>query len=228
MRYHELKNSLPFLYSNIEEFYPIENKNHQMDINSCNFKNLMDLIDLKITNKKNFKNYWINGILDQIQREIDGQVFDLTFGKIPNYGGMIRISDKIDERKSAVVEIQFYVSLIKNYFSIQIARIEELMEFSKALQQELIHQKLISLIISPSNDEYNSLFVKIESVLKNTLESPIFLPHSLDTTVLDELVVPHTFKEYNNIGDTFFCKILPPNISYTLIGNINYGIESIG
>jgi len=227
MDYKELEKKYPILYSNINDFYPISNTNIDRDSGELDFKKLRDLINQKIADSINFNKYWQNGIRAEIQKEINYPVIDLTFGYIPNYGGMIRFDENIGKNKFLVFEIQFYVSLINNFINIQVAEIEEHRTFNESVKMDLTYQKLISLTVSPSENKYNHIFIKIEKLLNKFLKRPIFLPYELGNTILDGLVVPHSYKNENKIEDVFFSKKAPINLSDNIIGDVNYGIEKI-
>jgi hypothetical protein len=50
--------------------------------------------------------------------------------------------------------------------------------------------------------------------MKEYFEGSKFLPYTIEKTILDALIVPHTITEINNIGDAFFVKNLPDNKYY--------------
>lgn len=124
--------------------------------------------------------------------------------------------------------MHFYISHIANFISIQIARTKESKTYNQILKHEQIFQELISLTVSPSDDQYNHLFIKIEVLMKEYFEGSKFLPYTIEKTILDALIVPHTITEINNIGDAFFVKNLPDNKFFNLIGDPNYGSDLIG
>ena len=222
MIYEELKIKFPGLSSIIEEYYETENKN------SCEPKKLLiELIEDKLGNNKNFRNTWIKGILKEIEIEIGYKTQDLTFGFIPNYGGMVELSNEIEDRKRHITQIQFYLSLLKDVYSIQIVEIEETIEYNRFLKKEAQNQTNKGIYVSPSNHECKEIYCRIESFFESFLANPVFLPYSLQQVALPDVFMPHTTNESNTVGNAFFRKILPLNEDYDIFGDFNYRINEL-
>ncbi|MEM8508799.1 MAG: hypothetical protein AAF717_13260 [Bacteroidota bacterium] len=224
----ELKQQYPFLYKDLLNYYPCKSDQDKYEhTDSAKFEKLNHLIDLGIGNRQNFRNIWLKGVLKKIEQETKNKVFDLTLGSVPSYGGMIRISKQKEKKIFSVDEIQFYVSLINNYISIQILQIEEETKFNKFMQQEIIVQKLLKVTVSPHENGYNHIFKKIEKVLDGLFENAKFLPYQLGKTMIDDLIIPHTYKDVIFLEEALFSKKIPLNNSFDIIGNTLYRLPDI-
>lgn len=218
MNQRELKLKYPSFFSIIEEYYGTDEKPRKV---------LEDLILNRLGDAKNFRKMWTNGILKAIGREIGCPTQDLTFGFIPNYGGMTEFSEDLGNGKRTVTQIQFYVSLLNNVFTIQITEIEEVIRYNQFLKLETPNQKLKEIWVSPDHPKYNEIFLKIESFLNRNLVDSIYLPYVIQQVGLDEITMPHTNNEDNKVEDAFFRKVLPLNKDYKVLGNIDYRIHEL-
>ncbi|MEM7487237.1 MAG: hypothetical protein AAF348_18670 [Bacteroidota bacterium] len=223
MNSKELKLKHPNLFSIIEEYYDIDNHN----IDDTSKKILIDLIEDKLVNITNFRKNWTKGILKNISREVGYPTQGLTFGFIPNYGGMVEFSENLCDDKKAITQIQFYISLLRNVYTLQIVEIEERRGFNKFLKQETNHQTLKEIWVSPGHRKYNKLYLQIESYLDEILINPFFLPFSIQGVKLDGVFMPHTPNEANTVGDAFFRKIHPLNDDFSIFGNPEHRIDEL-
>ena len=210
----------------MNDIYSVNDIENSLDYDR-KYPKLDKLIDCNILDKKHFKTYWVNGILSSIEEKMGEKIMDLTIGPIPNYGGMIRFTESSINSKSLVFEVQFYISFINNYISIQIAEIQEHRFFNPVLKREMISQNLESLTVSPTNNKYGEIFLKLEQVLSRIIHKPIFIPFSVGSTVIEGFSIPHSYKEVNTVDDAFFCKKVPIKQSNNVLGNINYRIEEL-
>ncbi|UOY06038.1 hypothetical protein L0P88_19190 [Muricauda sp. SCSIO 64092] len=208
------------MFGILNQYYGLES-NAQSDIES--------LILDKIGNKNNYENYWKNGVLKTISEKIKNDVEGITFGFIPNYGGQVYLSQDLGNGSFDITQIQFYVSLLHNIYTIQILEITETKEFHPTLKVILPKQHLKEIWVSPENHIYKSIFLKIQNTLEGILEKPIFLPHSIQQIELNNLKLPNPYNyPLNTIGNAFFKKIHPLHSDgCRVFGNENYKIEEL-
>ncbi len=218
----------PKLYQDLTEYYPIvADKDVGEDYNPAIFDKLNRSIDLKIGDRKYFQNFWSRGVLKKVEKETNYKVQDLTLGAVPNYGGMIRLSNPEHGKVASIIEIQFYVSLINNYISINILEMEESIVVHPIMHQDIIEQNLLKLVVSPSPHKYNYVFERIENILDETFDNAKFLSYGLEKTVIDGLRIPHTYKANVTLGESLFSKKIPFNDGFEIIGDQDYRITDI-
>jgi hypothetical protein len=214
----ELKSTYPIIFEIIEEYYGVNERPKKI---------LKDLILDRLGNKKTFKEKWSKGILKSIGKEIGYPTEELTLGYMPNYGGMVVFNKDLDNDTRNITQIQFYVSLLRNIYTIQITEIEEVMAYNPFLKKVVQNQTLKEIWVSPDHPIYSDLFLKIESYLDKTLVNPIYLPYSIQQIPIDEVEMHHTSNEANKVEDAFFRKILPLNKDFTILGNRNYRLHEL-
>jgi len=218
MNQEELKLKYPNFFALIEEYYGADERPKKI---------LEELILDRLGNKKKFRKNWTNGILKAIGEEIGYPTQGLTFGFIPNYGGMAEFSETLGDDKKIITQIQFYISLLRNVYTIQITEIEEVTRHNSFLNHEVQNQTLKEIWVSPSHPKYNDIFLKIESYMDRTLDNSIFLPYSIQQIRLNEIIMPHTSNEDNKVEDAFFRKILPLNQDFSILGDPDYRINEL-
>lgn len=220
MSINDLKSQYPHLHSILGEYYQLDNE-PKFDLNS--------LISDKLGNIKEFSKKWVHGMLKSISRQVGYPAQGLTFGFVPNYGGMFEFSESLSDSRKAITQIQFYLSLIKNVYSIQIVVIDSNNEFNPFLKEEAQNQILNEIWISPNYHEskYNEIFKKLEYYFEKNLKAPIFLPYSIQKIELLDVLMPHTSNEENTVEDAFFRKVLPLNKNYRIFGDENYRIDEL-
>ncbi|MFD2588425.1 hypothetical protein ACFSQJ_15925 [Croceitalea marina] len=202
-------------------------KKYYYDNTEAGHSNLDDLINYKLINQKNYQKIWVKGILKTIEKELGQEVIDLTFGTIPNYGGMVYFNNKNESDKFVSTQIHFYVSLIENVISVQIIEMEETNRQIHPLELDPSLRIIKKIIVSPGYHHLDKVFAKIELLLNKLLVNPIFLPYSVDQTILDNLIIPHSVNIQNTVGDAFFKKFIPDNKDFTVIGNQDYRINQL-
>ena len=190
-------------------------------------KDLHAVILEKIANPNNYKKYWTDGVLKTISNSIGHQVYGRTVGFVPNYGGSIEFLTDLGNDKKAITQIHFYVSLLNDVYTIQINEIEEQIQKIEMLDKFMPVQKLKEIWVSPSNHRYADLFLKIESILEETLHKPIFLPYSVQKMELNGIQIPNVHNNTVYVEDAFFKKILPLNQDYIIKGNPKYRISEL-
>ncbi len=210
----------PKLYRILNEYYGLD---------SIAKYSIEELILDRIGNSENYKVYWKDGVLKNIGSEIGCNVQGITFGFIPNYGGQVQFSNEIDSNRKDITQIQFYVSLLDNVYTIQILEIEESKEFNPMMKLTLPKQTLKEIWVSPENHRHKDLFLKIQSSLEAITENPIFLPYSIQEIELKGVKPPiMEDKVIYTVGDAFFRKILPLHRNEALIkGNPDYEINKL-
>jgi len=208
------------------ELYNIISQYYGGDIPARKIENL--ILD-RIGNTKKYKDYWKNGVLKSISKEIDYNIQGITFGYVPNYGAQIEFVKDLSGGQKAITQIQFYVSFLANVYTIQILEIKESMKHHSSLNMDLSTQTLQEIWVSPENHMHKNLFLKIKIELETILENPIYLPYSIQQIELKKIKLPQVYNsKRNTIGDAFFKKILPLyHKDAVLFGNPNYKIDEL-
>jgi len=193
--------------------------------NICPTEKLDTLIQDKLINIENYTKTWEDGILVKLSEETGIKAQSLTFGYIPNYGGMLQYKKDLGNGLKAVTQVQFYVSLLANVYTVQVLDIDEKRVVHPFLRQEVDEQILVRKWVSPNDGPTNGLFKKVESFLDTALENPVYLPYCIRTEALKGLMMHHTQSEVNTVGDAFFKQVLPLNKDYDIMGNREYRIS---
>ncbi|MEM1003497.1 MAG: hypothetical protein AAGH46_12695, partial [Bacteroidota bacterium] len=204
----ELKIRHPNLYKTLNEYYGIDSpKKH----------NIEELI-LRAHNSERYVSYWKNGILKKIEKEINHSIQGITFGFIPNYGGEVYFSTEVSERRNKLTKIQLYLSLLDNVYTIQVLETIETVDILPVEKIEIRTETLKELWVSPGNHPCSELFLKIQNCLDKLLESPVFLPYSIQEIELKGVSPPGIVeKERYFVRDAFFRTIMPQNCEGALI-----------
>ncbi len=164
-----------------------------------------------------------------MEKELNLNIQGITFGFSPNYSGQIEFLKDLGNQKKAVTQIQFYVSLLENVYTMQMLEIDEQLQYNSSLQMTLPNHVLKEIWVSPENHEYQDVFLKIKSYLSRFFNNPFYLPYSIQQTDLQKIGLTYgNNREINNLGDAFFRKVLPLNqIGHKIFGNQDYEIEQL-
>lgn len=218
MSKRNLVQQYPKLFSIIERYY---------DEDTCPTKQLDQLIKDSLGNIEQYNKKWIDGVLKDLSLEVGFEAESLTFGYIPNYGGMFEQREKMGDGEVAVTQIQFYVSLLDNVYTVQVLELVENRVLNPFLKREVAQQTLNRLWVSPDHLQTRDLFKKVEAFLETAFGKPIFLPYRIRRTNLIGYKMPHTSNENNKIGNAFFQQVLPLNHDYRIMGNQEYRITDL-
>ena len=190
-------------------------------------KNLKRLIKNNIENSENFKLRWTNGFLKKVSQETNYHVLGATFGLVPNYGGKIILKQSDDLRFST--EIHFFVSLINNLYSIQIVYSDKFTTYEREFLSDITGYGINKIIVSPIDNEFGELFLKLENLIKENFLDAKFLPFRFDLIKLNKFEVPYEYsKDFcTQISKAFFHKGKLMHEKTLIIGNIDYKIDEL-
>lgn len=168
-------------------------------------------------------------MLKTISEKLNYSLQGITFGFIPNYGGQLQFSEDLGNGKKAITQIQFYVSILRDVYTIQILEIEESIEYNQMLKMELPLPILKEIWVSPENHRYKDLFLSIKSSLEAIIKNPIFLPYRIQQIELKNIKPPTMEdKDKYSVGDAFFRKILPlQRKDATIFGDQDFEIDKL-
>ncbi len=230
---NKLKKSAPKIYDILEFYYPfLLFKKEQTEYwNYHGIKSMITMINTNIVNEINFDKNWTVGICKELESLLNRKITGATFGLTPDYGGIIELENNIDSQM--MVELHFYISFLKNVYSIQIVYLNKNMKIRRNMKyvKDFYGKGIETLVVSPIKGYYDNEFNIIESFIDNKFKKAIFLPYSIDILKLKGLEVTYTDKEVCTVGDAFFNKGLPINYYYEsipyIIGDKNYKIEKL-
>jgi hypothetical protein len=227
----KVKSIAPKIYNILATNYNLDDGvlyNQKQELNN-------ELIQNYIVNEKVYNEKWVNGLCKAIEGELKQSVIGATFGTAPNYGGYIKLGEINDQ----IIELHFYISLISNVFSINIAYIREeqtdklFNEVEKVGYFKRTKRKIDTLVVSPTKGFFDKEFLSIETLINSTFRNAMFLSYVLDSLDIEKLKV--TMSGFNNfkgrLGGVFFTKFLPYNYLTNeipkIIGNKNYRINQL-
>lgn len=221
--YETLREAYPkvCLYLNKFYSYNIKEKDH-IDYNRVDLLN--EVIGKNILEREIYEKKWKVGFLDKLSKKINYEIIDATHGLVPNFGGRIILNKSENNSKK---ELLFFVSLITNYYSIQIINIDKYIISNEYFtNKEAMGVKKI--VVSPLEIENGSLFIEIEKFICSKIDNAKFLPFKFDTIKLEKFEVPYKYvKDFSTVSDAFFHKGLTLHKDTEIIGNIEYKIDKI-
>ena len=221
-----LLNNFPEIHRHIKEYYPLGIKSSSLEYkNFSGIKKLEKLINTNIVNTDYYEKFWTNGFLKKISEITGYDASGATYGIVPNYGGKIIIK----ETEKYKIELQFYLSLIGNYYSVQIIKIDK--KYNSTIFNNIpkFGPKIIKIIVSPKEGYYSELFSEIELLIENQFSKSKFLPYYFDTKKLNGLDVFHEYSTdlCDPISKAFFNKGINTDENVEIIGNINHKLSKL-
>lgn len=226
----ELLEKAPKIHDIINSYYNLSfQRKHDEYWTQQGINDILDFIDNNIVNDENLNEKWHNKICEQIERRLNLKVKGATLGMVPNYGGIIELARNPTSKEC--VELHFYVSFLKNVYSIQIVYLKDNMHIKRPQPylKDLITKGIKTLVVSPIEDKYYKEYKIIESIIEANFENPIFLPYSIEKLRLNGLEVTYMEGENCLIGEAFFYKAFPVNYHFgniqTIVGDENYKID---
>ncbi|WP_452219614.1 hypothetical protein [Lacinutrix salivirga] len=225
---YDLKQDYPNLHFYLNLYYPVGIKSSDDKYKSyIGQKNLSRNIKDKIENNEHLKLYWTNGFLKKISQEINYQTLDATYGLVPNYGGRIILNQSDNLRFST--ELQFFVSLINNFYSIQIIYSDKYTSYEHDFSINTTGYGINTIIVSPIKKKYGELFLKIENLIKEEFLDASFIPFRFNLTKLKDFEVPYEFSKdfQTSISKAFFHKGKLLHENTEIIGDIDYKIDKL-
>lgn len=220
MNYNILKEKFPKVHETINNYYGIDNPSKY------------DIEKLMVASHLNDKyvEFWKIGVLKKIEHELNIPTRTLTFGLIPNYGGKVDFRRKIKFGKFEVFSIHFYVSLLNQVYTMQILDMEE--SFHQYPQKTFRSKRytLKKLWVSPEGHPYEKVFLDIKCFLEQNLNTPLYLPYSIQEVKLIGLRPPSSAITKNQycVRDAFFNMVWPQYTDeFEIIGNKDYMIENL-
>lgn len=215
-----LKNEYPNVFLKLNKFYNFNNSNIKVKLNLLN-----SIIEEKILNKENYKSSWEMSFLDKLSKTINYDVIGATYGLGPSLGGKIIINKDKDSKKT--IELIFFISLLTNYYSIQIVNIDKYF-----LKNEYFIKKeawgVNKIIVSPLEDDLGKLFISVENFILSEIKDAKFLPFKFDMIKIKDFQVNYKFvKDYSSVSDGFFSKGIVLHDNTEIIGYINYKFHNL-
>lgn len=219
-----LKDKYPSIFYQLSRFYEIDDIVNENKLEQKNIL-LNNIIENKIVNSKNYKLYWETNFLDKLSKVINHKVVGATYGIGPSLGGKIILMTDINTKKSK--ELVFFISLITNYYSVQIVTIDKYFinnNFYTNKEAWGVENVVVSSI--PTDD--GKLFDIVEKFICDELVDAKFFPFIFDTIKLNNFIVPYKYVyDFSTISDGFFNKGLILHENTKIIGDINYKIDKI-
>ncbi|UJH90454.1 hypothetical protein LZ575_16760 [Antarcticibacterium sp. 1MA-6-2] len=127
------------------------------------------------------------------------------------------------------IELHYYVSLLNNYFSIQLVETGSMMHFPKKYVPNSFGTGTKKITVSPVPGPYQSLFLELENYLAANLTDGVFIPFIFDTLQLEGFQVAYKecVEDECFISDAFFHKLFTTHFKTEIIGDIKYKIQDI-
>lgn len=218
----DIKTKYPKLFETIKEYHPLEIKKNEEDyISFRGLKLLNNIIESNIISPKGFQDKWEKGFLDKLSDVINYNVIGATYGIVPNVGARIIL----EKNKDSSLELIFFVSLIKNYYSIQIVKVCEIEYYNDCLKILKRGKGIKEIYVSPPNNQYGNLFNKIDDFISNQLKGAKFLPFRFDLIRIENFQVFYKDSvDYNTVSDAFFHKGFFFDSNCLIFGDIDYKI----
>lgn len=211
-----LKDKYSKIFFNLNKYYDFDDT---LDKNKTKIMN--SIIEERIINQQNYKIQWVECFLDKLSKLVNYEVVGATYGIGPSLGGKIIINK---EKKK---ELTFFVSLLSNYYSIQIVEIDKYYITNEYFtNKESLGVKKI--IVSPVETEFGELFNTVDKFIRNEIKDSKFLPFKFDMIKIIDFKVNYKFiNDYSTVSDGFFNKGLALLKNTQIIGDINYLINEI-
>lgn len=227
----KLKINAPKIFEILNYYYPLGySKEDKEYLDYKGIKELLSLISDKISGKNDFYKNWQNDVCLEIENLLGKKVIGASFGLVPNFGGRINLSN--NPSQNYYDELQFYVSFLKNIYSIQVLRVCKNMKVKGwGRFRDYEGEGIETLIVSPVKGYYEDEFNKVENFIKNKFKEATFLPYSIDVLKIEGLDVTYCDIEYCPVGEAFFSRYLPLNYYFNtipvIIGDVDYKLDKL-
>ncbi|MFS4418490.1 hypothetical protein [Maribacter sp. 2307ULW6-5] len=225
----ELLKKAPKIHDIINSYYHLSIKRINDEYwKQQGVRKILASIENNILNKANFEEKWQNKICFEIEKKLNLKVKGATLGMVPNYGGIVELEK--DSESMGRIEIHFYVSFLKNVYSIQIVYLKENMPIARPHSgvKDFITTGMEKLVVSPLENVFFREYKIIESVIEENFENPIFLCYSIEKLRLHGLELTYMDGENCSVGEAFFHKAFPINYNFgdipVVLGDENYKI----
>ncbi|MCO6175168.1 hypothetical protein NHF50_08915 [Flavobacterium sp. NRK F10] len=219
----EIIDLYPKLFESLRKYYPFEITKDKKDYYNFNgLKLLNSIIETNIISEQQFHDKWVKGFLDKIHNSTNYKIIGATYGIVPNIGGRIIL----EENQDHTLELHFFVSLIENYYSIQIVKICEIQYYNSYLKIIKSGKGLKEIYVSPPDNKYGELFNKIDNFICSELNGAKFLPFRFDLVRIENFQVFYKDTiDYSTISDCFFHKGFLYDKDCSIFGDIDYKIS---
>lgn len=213
-----LKENYPNVFFHLHRFYfNTPNKNGVDPLN--------EVIEKNILKREIYERNWEKGFLEKLSRKINHEVIGATYGLAPSLGGKIIL--KKNDTNERIEELVFFVSLLTNYYSIQIVEIDKFI-----ISNDYFSNKeawgVKKIVVSPIPEENGNLFKVVENFISEEIQNAKILPFRFDTIKVKNFQVEYKYvKDYSSISDGFFNKGLIFHKDTQVIGDIDYMIYEI-
>ena len=222
----DLRDNYPNVSYYLNQYYPIGiSKNDKRYADYSGMKCLSDLIERNILNPENFNKTWQKGFLNELSNEISFDVTGATYGLAPNFGGKILLDESEDLSRST--ELLFFVSLLTNYFSIQIVEKNKFNVYEHNILGKKTGWGIDRIFVSPVQNDYLEMFKKVESFIFNKLQDSKFLPFIFDKIRIKKFEVPYKEEKDCSVSSGFFNKGFSIKENSEIIGDVKYRINEL-
>ncbi|GAA4272055.1 hypothetical protein U6A24_11145 [Aquimarina gracilis] len=223
-----LRDHYPVVHNSIKSYYPVGIPfKSELYRSHTGIKEIQDLINRNIVDKKRLESVWVNGFCEELGTKIDLPIVEATFGVAPSYA--IRVVIEENKSKGESIELHCRVSLLNNFFNIQIAYLKDNMRIEREEKylKEFVTLGLDKLVISPVKGYYKELFILTENLVREHFERANFLSTALVFLRLKGLTVNFNQTIDMPIGMAFFHNMMPLNYykPKEIIGNLEYRID---
>lgn len=224
----EFRKAYPMVHFYLNSIYPVGLKVSDEHYKTFIGQKVVDsLIEDNIVNSKNLNSKWTNGFLKKVSEKTNHEVYGATFGLVPNFGGKMVLKESDDLRYST--ELCFFVSLLYNFYSIQIEFIDKFTTYHRPFLPDTTGYGTKKIVVSPIENKYGNLFQQIDELIISEFEDAKFLPFRFDLIKLKDFEVSHHYSSdfCTQISKAFFCKGLSINEKTEIIGDIDYKMNKV-
>lgn len=217
----------PKMFEEIKRFYPLDLRKDQEEYQHFpGIKEINRIIQDNILNENNFRSRWDEGFHSDLAKALQVDVKGATGGLVPCTGGIIHLGE---DHLGYPIEFNYYVSLLNDFYSIQIVEKGSSLHFEKRYAPNSSGTGTKRIIVSPIPGPYQSLFTEVENYLIANLENPVFIPFVFDTLQLENFQVSYKdcTAEGCFISDAFFHKLFNVQFNTEIVGEINYKIGAL-
>ena len=215
----ELVKFYPDLASDLLNHYPIGIKNSSVLYReSVETQRLNNLISEKILDDRYISD-WKEGFCQKLAQKLNCKVFSSTPGISPSRSGYFFL-DKNDSLAQNCA-LHFYVSLINNYFYIEIVTRNKLVQGKDKFKNFLKSQ---TITVSPARD-YGIKFKIVYDFIRTYFKNSKFIPFNFNNLKLDGLEVIHSNCSNCSIHQAFFAKNTIYVDGMKVYGDVKYEIE---
>lgn len=217
----KLQEEYPEVFYHLNKFYPVGIHNgDERYAQSEQIQRLHGLIKESVINVENYTKQWKKGFCEKVSKELNMEIIPSTAGIVPCRSAYA-VLDRDQSGHSTL--LCFDVSLIFNYYYIEIAKMSSVVEVEFPSTGISKLPGAIELTVSPYG-KYEEKFRAIEKLIQKNFNDASFLPYTFELMQIKGLEVGHSSETNSSVHEAFFAKNRYVDRNVKVFGDIEYSL----